>query len=355
MVDWQDEEIMRLNNLLVEEQQKPLNEAKVLAFVDLIKLLHKDCKPFLNEWAKPQKGHRDILFMFSGRKSSKDFEKKSVRMNRTPVDTHPLVHKALDDAFEKKFGHRARSNSMFCTGSVVTAKSYGDPYMIFPIGKYRYLWSESHKDLYSDLSATYDIGRTALSGDNGSDNPWINGRVGDLSRKHNIIEEMEAAYNEWKKDNGHWVVTLDNGVDVDIPEEYNKRPMVWLKAKHPNQIKKPWMDWYPYLTFASYREKYYKKYHDERQERFLAQAEMEFLDVMGRVAQDYQKTELVKGLEMQKEIMLTCKEYYMLTIENGTRLTMEAYFTKFGNTLPKDDDLYYWAYHNGGWGLGPNK
>ncbi|MCK5019545.1 MAG: hypothetical protein KAS32_20970 [Candidatus Peribacteraceae bacterium] len=134
---------MRLNGYI--------SEAKELSFYDMITLIHKECQPFLKEWAPKQKGKSEATFMYSGRRNEKDFVKKRIRKNRRPTDTHIDIHNDLDKRFTKKFGYPARSNSVFVTGDFSSTNRYGEGYMVFPIGKYQFLWSPKQKDLYENL------------------------------------------------------------------------------------------------------------------------------------------------------------------------------------------------------------
>jgi hypothetical protein len=54
----------------------------------------------------------------------------------------------LDKQFQKKFGVKARSQSLFCTNEYLSTLQYGNPYYIFPIGKYKTIWSPEIADLY---------------------------------------------------------------------------------------------------------------------------------------------------------------------------------------------------------------
>jgi len=61
----------------------------------------------------------------------------------------------VDDWFYKKFGIRARSNTVFVTKSFDVASKYGDPFLIFPVGKYTILSSSKIKDLFETLESLF--------------------------------------------------------------------------------------------------------------------------------------------------------------------------------------------------------
>jgi hypothetical protein len=134
--------------------QNYLNEDKIDT---IIKEIKNKCKPFLKDWNKLG---RDA-FLYSGRSlRNVDFSLKKIRKDRTPKDMPLDLHVLLDNWFYKKFGVKARSNSIFVTFYVDETTLYGEPYMIFPIGKYTAISSAHVRDLYNELSKlhTYYFG-----------------------------------------------------------------------------------------------------------------------------------------------------------------------------------------------------
>ena len=113
-----------------------------------IEAISRDCKPFL----KSLKGSTHLLWRGSN-KQSKPFEKLKPRSDRRPVDMDPLIHEFLDDEFNRKFGWKARSEGLFCCGGEAATYGYGKATIVFPIGKFKYVWSPSIEDLYSTLSS----------------------------------------------------------------------------------------------------------------------------------------------------------------------------------------------------------
>lgn len=91
---------------------------------------------------------------------------RTVRHDRRPADTEPESHKLLDDWFNKEFGVRARSTTLFCVGDTklgrADIKQYGDLYIILPIGEFKYIWSPKVQDLFAkidDKDWTMDLQR----------------------------------------------------------------------------------------------------------------------------------------------------------------------------------------------------
>lgn len=112
---------------------------------DIIETLDRDCKPFLFDWKKLD----TTKWLMSGRHIS-DFDniaKKYVRQDRQPLDTPLEIHKVVDDWFQRKFGVRARSQSIFCTFNPNLATNFGKLMLVFPIGEYKVISSNQVEDL----------------------------------------------------------------------------------------------------------------------------------------------------------------------------------------------------------------
>lgn len=78
------------------------------------------------------------------------------RQDRSPADTSQSTHKLLDEWFDSNFGIKARSQALFCMGSsdrgVKATDQYGDPYIIMPVGNFKYVWSPNVADLYGEVA-----------------------------------------------------------------------------------------------------------------------------------------------------------------------------------------------------------
>lgn len=114
---------------------------------DTIALLEKDCQPYLNKLSSRYFLKHDLLI--SGRNESKNFITKDIRQDRKPRDVYPEIHEYIDKQFNKKFGIKARSQTLFCYSKVGDVSSYGNAYYIFPIGEFDVIWSKEWRDLYS--------------------------------------------------------------------------------------------------------------------------------------------------------------------------------------------------------------
>ncbi len=123
-----------------------LNE-KDLDLKYIAQLLYKNCMPYL----KDINFSKNFPFLYSGRKKSKIWFKGRVRKDRKPKDTPKEIHNMLDNAFQKKFGIKARSQSLFTSFYINQTTPYGNSYIIFPIGNYEILWNPKIIDLTDKL------------------------------------------------------------------------------------------------------------------------------------------------------------------------------------------------------------
>ncbi len=120
---------------------------------EMIEVLRKRCKPFLQERDKN-------LFLFRGtrkfRNSENPMQIVKPRTNRKPKDTDPEIHEMLDEKFKEKFGWYARSEGVFCHTELMEARKYvgfnaDNVYLFFPVGRYKYVYNPYIEDIYNEL------------------------------------------------------------------------------------------------------------------------------------------------------------------------------------------------------------
>lgn len=111
------------------------------------KTLEKDCNHYLNQLTSKNFLKKDLLV--SGRKKNVDFGIGDIRKKRNPRNTENEFHEWIDGQFNKTFGIKARSQTLFCFDNVSSATNYGAPHYIFPIGRFEVIWSKEFRDLYS--------------------------------------------------------------------------------------------------------------------------------------------------------------------------------------------------------------
>lgn len=113
---------------------------------DIAALIKKDCKPWLSE-TKGKPGFRAVRHPFKNQ-----FLKRSLRSDRRPLSSDEQLHKIADKAFRYYFGWNARSNALFLMGTSDVPPFYGtNVYAVFPIGKFKYVWSQRNYDFLNVL------------------------------------------------------------------------------------------------------------------------------------------------------------------------------------------------------------
>ncbi len=73
----------------------------------------------------------------------------AVRPNRRPRDLSINLTVSLDEIFKKKVGVPLRSSSLFVVKSRSVAQSYGQPFVILPIGEFHFAWSPYMDDPFN--------------------------------------------------------------------------------------------------------------------------------------------------------------------------------------------------------------
>lgn len=119
------------------------------------------CGSFLKEMEN-MKGDPDILFRgvknhllgvkFGDRmrceKLSDRLYKYPSRKDRLPSNTNETLTKIIDDYSKERFGFKMRSEGTFVTKRSKIAGYYGGPFVFFPVGDYKYVWSYLVDDFY---------------------------------------------------------------------------------------------------------------------------------------------------------------------------------------------------------------
>ena len=161
-------------------------EKEVDNFVDFWDKVSKECKPYLTEI---KKNNKDMKMLLRGMNERGDFTTRRVREDRSPKDMPYEWHEAFDEWFKGEFGWNARSAGLFCTGKESIASGYNDQiYYIFPIGRYKYIWSDEISDLYTQISS--GDGDKYLEPDESILSAWE--------------DEWEEQYNDPDNENGEW-------------------------------------------------------------------------------------------------------------------------------------------------------
>lgn len=136
---------------------------------DAAKFVFENCKPFLKESDfnfNPATGEPLHALYRGGTyySENKFMVEYPGGRNRKPVDSSQRLHDLLDEYLEKYFMFPYRSKGLFCTGSRKTAKEYGKPVLIFPIGNFKYVYSERIVDAYAAFQGSTGMGKSFDAG-----------------------------------------------------------------------------------------------------------------------------------------------------------------------------------------------
>lgn len=133
-------------------QRLGINESKKtnLTLEDAVKIFHDDCVSFQKEIGFNGKFDFDPLYM--GMNGNSDISVNNFKSNKNATSHIPSgINKYLDDWFYKKFGVKFRSNALFTTADSDMASNQGTTYVVFPIGDFKYCYSNYVEDMYCDI------------------------------------------------------------------------------------------------------------------------------------------------------------------------------------------------------------
>jgi len=92
-------------------------------------------------------GWDNCFDLYRGIPEYSEFIKKRVRLdNRIPKSMDPYLFEEINKYFTEAYGAPFR-NAMLCTGQLSHTRLFGEAYMVFPIGDFKYLWHPEVNDL----------------------------------------------------------------------------------------------------------------------------------------------------------------------------------------------------------------
>lgn len=186
----------------ISEADKPsVDTEEKWHLVDALNLIKADCLQFLHKAASNGKFHP----MYRGLQSSV-WPKYEVRVRHTPKNesTDKDIRDSIRRVFTDKYGHAFGADAIFCTGGSTT----GDKHLIFPIGKFDFLWSEKLDDLDNGLGGAEEDGELYYD---------MHAAEDDKSRDKLVKEFIKD--NDFKH-NQELKVCLDKGHEVMIECKY---------------------------------------------------------------------------------------------------------------------------------------
>ena len=116
----------------------------------ILTAIEKDCQPFLNRIGKDI-GNYPMFRGMEFHKNADNLIRKKVHLDdRTPMSSAKIKHDRYNAWFEDIFGEPFR-NALFVSGGRDVARSYGEPFVVFPIGHFDWVWSTQVGDMAIDI------------------------------------------------------------------------------------------------------------------------------------------------------------------------------------------------------------
>lgn len=201
------------------------------------------------------------------------------RKDRWPKDTNEHLHEMMDNYFLRRFGWRARSRGVFCSGSMNVAKEYGNTTgIIFPADGFKYLWSRRIKDLYSDQLESIDDRISGL---------WYE-EYGNIFTNGYWENDLNGEKKFWK--NRDDIRNEIGNIDRIETYEYSDPHMIVIFLK--NNTKIPY-NWIPKIEYDDYK-------YD------VLEGKCDLITSM------YTDKNIVTAIETGNEIMINCEYYYFI-------------------------------------------
>ncbi len=314
---------MTLSDLRKTKDYKDLQISDQREFERMLKLIKKDCKPFLRE-LKRAGGNKEPL-LYRNMHNAGTMGQKDVRKDREPRDTRREVHKVFDETLEEFFDIRYRSQSLFVSGDDNWGSSYGHPYVIFPIGKFSFIWSPAVRDSYSKVSESALV------------------RYARDEYPHYFKEEYEKLFGEGKR--GRWVYSFHSvrGDYASTKKEAVKKIIELygdddIRDRNPHlkegdNLEKMLMktvEWEPDEEMNEYISLIMRKFVEDSaqltsEEYEMARSVLE-KSIIDRLK--YTDKNLIAAIESRHEIMLYCDSYYYLDEYNFSRLLRDYFYNR---------------------------
>jgi len=258
-------------------------------------------------------------YMLSGRDGSKDYFTRSIRQDRIPKDMPQEISDEFDYMFKKRYGWKPRSQSIFVTGSHSSASAYGDTlYMIFPIGKFKFLWSSNISDLWTRIE----------------DGPVHQSHYHNFDIEQNMENfeydargELEYEYlQDYPRPNEDDFYDIDdNGDRFFNEEEYDRAIDEW------DDTMLSWVDGEIGNRLEQYR-------YEREQEM-----ENETADIMDDIVRSYSDKDLHRAIKSNNEIMLGGKEYTAVKCDYYASLITEFSHYYHWRRRPTVEDMMLFA------------
>lgn len=247
----------------------------------IAQLIKSDCKPFIEELKRCGLGTRTINhhLIYRGFKEAERYEispgiyQVTNHGQRSPLHTSVEVSDIFDDNFSKKFGVRPRKDGFYATKSKFVARDYGKPYLLFPIGEFRYFWNPNIDDFYTEIR----------------DLDWYDGLF--------EYEDLSSNYDEMYGSNRNGVWTyMGSELSDDLEDSIDSAKLEFPElSKKSDSTVANLLYWKPEISEDEYEAEMNDKMYDDIESMVSG-----YID-----SKDYEKV-------LNQEIMFICDEYYLI-------------------------------------------
>ena len=236
--------------------------------------------PFIQEL---RKSGGNVLWRGTHKVKTKSITQVTPRQDRYPKDMPEFLHDELDSRFQKKFGWKPRGTGVFVISNKRDAGSYGDEYIFFPVGKYRYLYNPDISDLFTEME---DSGMSGYSDYDDYIDSFVTGWE----------DEWEYDYGEGNQ--GEWEY---DGIGTGESD----RHFAEIAAANSDGIDEDDLDqtlfkWIPDMDLVDFI-KYKRDEEESSDEKF-------YYDIIN----NYRDSNLNLAITRKVEIMFQCKTFYLV-------------------------------------------
>jgi hypothetical protein len=250
--------------------------------------LKRNCRPFLKEYKKTGFVGKKSIYRGS---STGDINTKKhggiqlmvSRQDRQPKDMPSELHNKFDEDFNNRHGWYARSEGVFTVANKSTAASYGSPFLFYPIGKYKYLWTNETDDLYSFVD-----GENLLGYGDGFLDDYVD---------YKMEDNYQQEYGEGSG-SGHWEYKGEEVSDYrsdrdDVEDE--------MKEREGDEYERGEIEWIPEITYDDFLIQKNEEEKDRQENEIWT------------MVKSYTNKDLKGAIASKHEIMFNCKTYYIVS------------------------------------------
>lgn len=129
-----------------------LTESTLLSLKNVAQFIKKNCQPYLKENPDFEK-----FPLFRGISSSEQVIVSPIRTDRKPLDTDVATHNAIVKELRSRGIKANRDNSIFCSGDSDVSYTYGNRYVIFPVGNFDFTWNPKIVDMTTNIAGASTV------------------------------------------------------------------------------------------------------------------------------------------------------------------------------------------------------